>query len=140
METLTPLSGDRKCFRMINSVLVERTVGDVLPALQTNADNLKEVLETLVKQYRTKQEEMEQWKVSQQPIVQVTTCLSEANKPTEEEQRSSRSTVNPPHSRCGLPVKCFCRLTGRTDRYTPSDTLLNDTDTGSTIRRGQCFV
>lgn len=63
METLTPLPGDRKCFRMINGVLVERTVNDVLPALQTNADGLKKVLDDLVKQYRSKQEEMDKWKV-----------------------------------------------------------------------------
>ena len=54
---------DRKCFRMINGVLVERTVKEVLPALQTNADGLKKVLDDLVKQYRTKQEEMDKWKV-----------------------------------------------------------------------------
>lgn len=64
LETLTPLPGDRKCFRMINGVLVERTVSDVLPALQTNADGLKKVLADLVKQYRGKQDEMEKWKVS----------------------------------------------------------------------------
>lgn len=63
METLTPLPSDRKCFRMINGVLVERTVGEVLPTLQTNADGLKEVMESLVKQYKGKQEEMEKWKV-----------------------------------------------------------------------------
>jgi len=48
---------------MINGVLAERTVNDVLPALQTNADGLKKVLEDLVKQYRTKQDEMDKWKV-----------------------------------------------------------------------------
>ena len=63
METLTPLPSDRKCFRMINGVLVERTVGEVLPTLQTNADGLKEVMESLVKQYKGKQDEMEKWKV-----------------------------------------------------------------------------
>ena len=63
LDTLAPLSGDRKCFRMINGVLVERTVSDVLPALQTNADGLKKVLEDLVKQYRSKQDDMEKWKV-----------------------------------------------------------------------------
>jgi len=63
LETLTPLPGERKCFRMINGVLAERTVNDVLPALQTNADGLKKVLEDLVKQYRTKQDEMDKWKV-----------------------------------------------------------------------------
>ncbi|RMY77103.1 hypothetical protein D0863_01525 [Hortaea werneckii] len=62
LETLTPLPGDRKCFRMINGVLVERTVNEVLPALQTNAEGLKKVLEDLVKQYRAKQEDMDKWK------------------------------------------------------------------------------
>ncbi|KAI5366325.1 Putative prefoldin beta [Septoria linicola] len=62
LETLTPLTGDRKCFRMINGVLTERTVKDVLPALQTNADGLKKVLDDLVKQYANKQTEMENWK------------------------------------------------------------------------------
>ncbi|KAL8711920.1 MAG: hypothetical protein Q9225_007035 [Loekoesia sp. 1 TL-2023] len=63
LETLTPLPGDRKCFRMINGVLVERTVKDVLPALQTNSDGLKKVLDELVKQYKRQQEDMEKWKV-----------------------------------------------------------------------------
>ena len=60
---MEPLSDDRKCFRMINGVLVERTVKDVKPALQTNADGLKKVLEDLVKQYKTKQDDLEKWKV-----------------------------------------------------------------------------
>lgn len=67
LDTLTPLPGDRKCFRMINGVLVERTVEDVLPALQTNADGLKKVLDDLLKQYRSKQDEMEKWKVCAVP-------------------------------------------------------------------------
>lgn len=49
---------------MINGVLVERTVKDVVPALQTNSEGLKKVLEELMKQYRSKQVEMETWKVS----------------------------------------------------------------------------
>lgn len=63
METLQPLPEDRKCFRLINGVLVERTVKDVLPALKTNSDGLKQVLEELVKQYKGKQDEMDKWKV-----------------------------------------------------------------------------
>ena len=49
---------------MINGVLVERTVKDVLPALETNSVGLKKVLDELVKQYKRQQEEMERWKVS----------------------------------------------------------------------------
>jgi prefoldin subunit 2 len=63
LETLEPLPGDRKCFRMINGVLVERTVKDVVPALRTNAEGLKKVLDDLVKQYKAKQDELEKWKV-----------------------------------------------------------------------------
>jgi len=63
LETLEPLPGERKCFRMINGVLVERTVKDVVPALKTNADGLRKVLDELFKQYRDKQDEMEKWKV-----------------------------------------------------------------------------
>ncbi|KIW97637.1 uncharacterized protein Z519_01221 [Cladophialophora bantiana CBS 173.52] len=64
METLEPLPQDRKCFRLINGVLVERTVKDVLPALKTNSDGLKQVLEELLKQYKSKQDEMDRWKAS----------------------------------------------------------------------------
>lgn len=62
IESLEPLPGDRKCFRLVNGVLVQRTVKEVLPALQTNSDGLKQVLEELLKQYKTKQEEMDKWK------------------------------------------------------------------------------
>lgn len=49
---------------MINGVLIERTVQDVVPALKTNAEGLAKVLDDLVKQYKTRQEELEKWKVS----------------------------------------------------------------------------
>lgn len=65
LETLEPLVDDRKCFRMINGVLVERTVKDVIPALKTNSEGLRKVLADLVKQYNSKQTEMEKWKVRQ---------------------------------------------------------------------------
>jgi prefoldin subunit 2 len=64
LETLEPLPAERKCFRMINGVLIERTVQDVIPALKTNAEGLSKVLDDLVKQYKSRQEELEKWKVS----------------------------------------------------------------------------
>ena len=48
---------------MIHGVLVERTIQDVLPALQTNSEGLKKVLAEMVKQYKSKQNEMDNWKV-----------------------------------------------------------------------------
>ena len=70
LDTLEPLPGTRKCFRMINGVLVERTVEDVVPALKTNAEGLKQVLDELVKQYKTKQDDLEKWKVSIRAILE----------------------------------------------------------------------
>lgn len=63
LETLEPLSEDRKCFRLINGVLVERTVKDVVPALKTNHEGLTKVLDDMVKQYKAKQDELDKWKV-----------------------------------------------------------------------------
>lgn len=63
LESLKPLPEDRKCFRMINGVLVERTVHDIIPALKTNSEGLKQVLDDLVKQFNNKQSEMDKWKV-----------------------------------------------------------------------------
>lgn len=47
---------------MVNGVLVERTVADVLPTLQTNSEGLRKVLDELVKSYKGSQDEMEKWK------------------------------------------------------------------------------
>jgi Prefoldin subunit len=63
VETLQPLPDERKCFRMVNGVLVERTVKDVLPALKTNSDALRQLLDKLLKEYKSKQDEMDNWKV-----------------------------------------------------------------------------
>ncbi|KAF8969419.1 Prefoldin beta-like protein [Flammula alnicola] len=46
---------ERKCFRLIGGVLVERTVKDVSPALKTNRDGIRKVISTLAEQYKTKE-------------------------------------------------------------------------------------
>ncbi|XP_044761721.1 prefoldin subunit 2 [Coccinella septempunctata] len=47
IETLKNVNEDRKCFRLIGGVLTERKVKDVLPALVTNTEKLKELIEKL---------------------------------------------------------------------------------------------
>jgi len=48
---------DRKCFRLIGGVLVERTVKDVVPALQMNRNGIQQVLTNLISQYKSKEAE-----------------------------------------------------------------------------------
>ncbi|KAF3762380.1 hypothetical protein M406DRAFT_63302 [Cryphonectria parasitica EP155] len=62
LTTLEPLAEDRKCFRMINGVLVEMTIKDVLPSLKTNTEGLKKVEKDLKEQLLAKQKELDDWK------------------------------------------------------------------------------
>ncbi|XP_065298071.1 prefoldin subunit 2 isoform X1 [Dermacentor albipictus] len=38
-EALQKVDGDRRCYRMVGGVLVERTVKDILPAVERNKEN-----------------------------------------------------------------------------------------------------
>jgi prefoldin subunit 2 len=44
VETLSKLEDERKAFRLIGGILVERTVGEVLPAVTQNFDGVCVVL------------------------------------------------------------------------------------------------
>merc|ERR550539_134917 len=54
IETLDGVEKDRKCFRMVGGVLVERKVGEVEPALIGNRDKMAKLIETLEKQLSEK--------------------------------------------------------------------------------------
>ncbi|EIE92148.1 hypothetical protein G6F46_000759 [Rhizopus delemar] len=57
IDSISPLEPERKCFRMVGGVLVERTVREVLPALETNYSGIKQVIESLLQSYKRKEEE-----------------------------------------------------------------------------------
>lgn len=61
-ETLTPLDPSRRAFRLVGGVLVERTVGEVLPNVAQNRSNLEQVIDTLKTNLEGKQKETIQWK------------------------------------------------------------------------------
>ena len=42
-DNLKTVDSDRKCYRMVGGVLIERTVKDVLPDLITNTDQVRSV-------------------------------------------------------------------------------------------------
>ncbi|KAI8004594.1 putative prefoldin subunit 2 [Camellia lanceoleosa] len=47
MNAIKPLDPSRRCYRMIGGVLVERTIKEVLPAVQRNKEGLEEVIARL---------------------------------------------------------------------------------------------
>lgn len=57
INAIQPLDPARKCFRMIGGVLVERTVGEVLPAVQRNKEGLQEVIGRLMEALQKKRTE-----------------------------------------------------------------------------------
>ncbi|KAK6918347.1 Prefoldin beta-like [Dillenia turbinata] len=47
MGAIQPLDPSRRCYRMIGGVLVERTIKEILPAVQRNKEGLEEVISRL---------------------------------------------------------------------------------------------
>ncbi|KAL4289733.1 hypothetical protein GQ457_14G023070 [Hibiscus cannabinus] len=47
INAIQPLDSSRRCYRMIGGVLVERTIKEVLPAVQRNKEGLEEVISRL---------------------------------------------------------------------------------------------
>jgi len=61
-ETLQPLDAGRKAYRLVGGVLVERTVGEVLPSVKSNKENLDAVIGTLKDRLETMQKDAAEWK------------------------------------------------------------------------------
>ncbi|KAI1278037.1 Prefoldin subunit 2 [Halotydeus destructor] len=61
LDALKDVAGDRKCFRLIGGVLVERTVQEVVPSLDRNKSNLSQLIDQLKQQVVKKGEEINQF-------------------------------------------------------------------------------
>eukprot|EP00262_Sarcandra_glabra_P016311 TRINITY_DN527_c0_g1_i1.p1 TRINITY_DN527_c0_g1~~TRINITY_DN527_c0_g1_i1.p1 ORF type:complete len:150 (+),score=27.28 TRINITY_DN527_c0_g1_i1:108-557(+) len=55
---IQPLDPSRRCYRMIGGVLVERTIKEVLPAVQRNKEGLEEVIARLNEALEKKKKEI----------------------------------------------------------------------------------
>ncbi|XP_048369381.1 prefoldin subunit 2 [Sphaerodactylus townsendi] len=62
IETLREVDPTRKCYRMVGGVLVERTVKEVLPALESNKEQISKIIETLSQQLQTKGRELNEFR------------------------------------------------------------------------------
>ncbi|XP_061525885.1 prefoldin subunit 2 isoform X2 [Phycodurus eques] len=62
IDTLKDVDPSRKCFRLVGGVLVERTVKEVLPALQTNKDQISKILESISTKMQEKGRELTEYR------------------------------------------------------------------------------
>ena len=63
IENLSKLEPERKAFRLIGSVLVQRTVGEILPIVQINYDGIKELIVKLESNLAAKDKERNDYKI-----------------------------------------------------------------------------
>ncbi|XP_069734695.1 prefoldin subunit 2 [Phaenicophaeus curvirostris] len=62
IETLREADPTRKCFRMVGGVLVEHTVKEVLPALESNKEQITKITESLSRQLQAKGRELSEFR------------------------------------------------------------------------------
>lgn len=63
LTTLSTIADkQRRCYRMIGGVLIEHTVGEVVPALQANRDQIHNVIESFKQKTEEKAKELTNYK------------------------------------------------------------------------------
>merc|ERR1712190_170253 len=68
-DSLRKAEPERKAWRLVGGVLTERTVGEVLPALENQIENLSTVIKTLEEQMETKAKEITAYREKHQILV-----------------------------------------------------------------------
>lgn len=58
LETLRKMAPERRCWRLVGGALVERTVDQVIPALEQNLGQMETVLERMSGQMKTVEREL----------------------------------------------------------------------------------
>eukprot|EP00903_Cladosiphon_okamuranus_P005423 g5409.t1 len=63
VDTLEPMDATRRAYRLVGGVLVERTVGEVLPTVKANQEGIKQLLQQLATSRAKKEKEAAEWKI-----------------------------------------------------------------------------
>ncbi|ELP91582.1 prefoldin subunit, putative [Entamoeba invadens IP1] len=75
LDVLAKVEPTRKCFRLVNGVMVERTASEIIPAVNKSIEQINQVMEQLNESIKSKTAEinkfMEHYKIQQkdQPII-----------------------------------------------------------------------
>ena len=93
IETLDKVDKDRRCFRLVGGVLVERKVGEVEPALIGNKDKLSKLIETLEKQLTEKGGEINGYIAKHNIQIQGSKSGSSGSEPTQSDAKPSSGVL-----------------------------------------------
>ncbi|ELR10901.1 prefoldin subunit 2, putative [Acanthamoeba castellanii str. Neff] len=63
IDAVSGLDAGRRCYRLVGGVLVERTVGEVLPAVRKNLEGIEQILKTLNASLLQKDKALNEFKV-----------------------------------------------------------------------------
>merc|ERR1711931_12145 len=69
-ETLKKAEPERKAWRLVGGVLTERTVGEVLPALQSQIENITKVITMIEEKMQAKAKEITDYREKHQILIQ----------------------------------------------------------------------
>ncbi|XP_076335673.1 prefoldin 2 [Tachypleus tridentatus] len=93
-DALKEVDGDRRCFRMVGGVLVERNVRQVLPAILNNKEQLSKVVDALNQKVTAKGQEINEYRekyniqVRGEPV-----SLPSPAKPSEQQQSQTSGVL-----------------------------------------------
>ncbi|CAI9118457.1 OLC1v1020030C1 [Oldenlandia corymbosa var. corymbosa] len=79
INAIQPLDPSRRCYRMIGGVLVERTVKEVLPAVQRNREGLQEVIARLNEALEKKKKEISDFEAKYKIRIRKTDEMKDEN-------------------------------------------------------------
>eukprot|EP00002_Diphylleia_rotans_P006398 TRINITY_DN1578_c0_g1_i1.p1 TRINITY_DN1578_c0_g1~~TRINITY_DN1578_c0_g1_i1.p1 ORF type:complete len:135 (-),score=41.22 TRINITY_DN1578_c0_g1_i1:229-633(-) len=89
LDATASLPKDRKCYRLVGGVLVERTLAEVMPAVEKNRDQIATVVKQLSETLQRKQEELNTHVVK----YKISIRRSDEDEDDGQSEESGRSTV-----------------------------------------------
>ncbi|XP_011026640.1 PREDICTED: probable prefoldin subunit 2 isoform X1 [Populus euphratica] len=91
INAIQPLDPSRRCYRMIGGVLVERTIKEVLPAVQRNKEGIEEVIARLNEAAERKKKEIADFEAKYK--IRIRKSDSEVKDDTNKKEGSSQGVL-----------------------------------------------
>ncbi|EEF45295.1 probable prefoldin subunit 2 [Ricinus communis] len=98
INAIQPLDPSRRCYRMIGGVLVERTIKEVLPAVQRNKDGIEEVIARLNEALEKKKKDIAEFEAKYK--IRIRKPESEVKDDGGKKEGSSQGVLVGPASSC----------------------------------------